>query len=235
MAMVYQHRRLDTNEIFYIGIGKKKNRPHSKTKRNNFWNAIVNKYGYSVEIIHIDITWAEACEIEKMLILQYGRKDIGTGILSNMTDGGDGGINPNDTIRKMYSDKMIGNTYRKGSKHTEESIKKIKEKRKLQVFTEEHKNKIAEAGKGRIVSEETRKKIGEKNKISLKSRKLPKDVCEKMSLSRTGDKHWNYGLSEDIRNNIKNIYIKRDKEYGLRPLSKKYSVSEQTIWRILSK
>jgi hypothetical protein len=234
MAVVYQHRRLDTNEIFYIGIGKKKNRPYSKTKRNNYWNAIVNKYGYSVEIIHTDITWEQSCEIEKMLILKYGRKDIGTGVLSNMTDGGDGGINPNDIIRKMYSDKMIGNNYRKGSTHTKETIEKIKNKRKLQIITEEHKKKISESGKGRILSEETRKKIGEKNTVSLKGRKLPKEVCEKMSNSKIGQLHWNYGLSNEIRNEIRKIYIPYNKEFGLRALSKRYNVCEQTMNRIVN-
>lgn len=233
MAVVYQHIRLDTNKIFYIGIGKNISRPYSKYKRNEYWNSIVKKCEYKVELLHVDITWEEACNFEKELITKYGRKDIGTGILSNMTDGGDGGVNPNQNARKIFRDKMIGNTYRRGSKHTQESRQKIKEKRKLQVYTEEHKNKISEAGKGRIVSEETRKKIGEKNSIALKGRKLPKDVCEKMSKSRTGEKHWNYGLSEDIRNYIRQNYIKRDKEYGLRPLSKKFNVTEQTIYRIL--
>ena len=38
MAYVYKHTRLDTNEIFYIGIGSDNsfNRAFSKKKRNNF-------------------------------------------------------------------------------------------------------------------------------------------------------------------------------------------------------
>lgn len=41
---VYRHRRLDTNEIFYIGLGTKYpkevttfNRAHATKDRSNFW------------------------------------------------------------------------------------------------------------------------------------------------------------------------------------------------------
>ena len=37
-----------------------------------------------------DISEEEAFQLEKTLIKQYGRKDNGTGILRNMTDGGEG-------------------------------------------------------------------------------------------------------------------------------------------------
>lgn len=30
MILVYRHRRLDTNEIFYVGIGSRKERPYKK-------------------------------------------------------------------------------------------------------------------------------------------------------------------------------------------------------------
>ena len=37
-----------------------------------------------------DLTWNEAVELEMILISHYGRKDNNTGILCNMTDGGEG-------------------------------------------------------------------------------------------------------------------------------------------------
>ena len=43
MAIVYRHRRLDNNQIFYIGIGNKEKRAYIKTKRSKFWNKINNK------------------------------------------------------------------------------------------------------------------------------------------------------------------------------------------------
>lgn len=91
MAIVYRHRRLDTNEIFYVGIGKAETRAHNKSNnRSLFWKNIVNKTNYSVEIIARDISWEEACELEVILIREYGRKDLKTGILVNLTNGGDG-------------------------------------------------------------------------------------------------------------------------------------------------
>ena len=92
MSYVYRHIRLDKNEPFYIGIGSDKyyKRANRKTTRNNIWNKIVEKTDYEIEILLDDLTWDEACEKEKEFISLYGRIDNGTGILSNLTDGGDG-------------------------------------------------------------------------------------------------------------------------------------------------
>lgn len=92
MALVYQHRRKDSNLIFYIGItSNNKNRPYCK-QRNKYWKNIVSKYGYIVEILIEDISTEEAKDIEIGLIEYYGRKDLGLGVLVNMTDGGDGTV-----------------------------------------------------------------------------------------------------------------------------------------------
>lgn len=90
MAVIYKHIRKDTNKIFYIGIGKSKYRLTSRRNRNKYWLNIVNKVGYDAKIINENITWKEAQRLECILISKYGRIDNGTGILVNMTDGGDG-------------------------------------------------------------------------------------------------------------------------------------------------
>ena len=90
MPFVYRHYRLDTREVFYVGIGSRKDRHNSKRNRNSYWNNIVNKHGFSSEIIADDISREEAKELEIFLIQEYGRKDNGTGCLVNMTDGGEG-------------------------------------------------------------------------------------------------------------------------------------------------
>lgn len=45
MALVYKHIRLDTNQVFYIGVGKTDKRPYSKIYRNKHWHNVVNKAG----------------------------------------------------------------------------------------------------------------------------------------------------------------------------------------------
>lgn len=110
MAVVYQHIRKDNNKIFYIGIGKNMRRPYRKDKRNDIWYNITNKTNYIVEILYKDITWAEAILIEIDLIKKYGRMNNNTGILANMTDGGEGGYNKivTDETRQLLRDINTG-------------------------------------------------------------------------------------------------------------------------------
>lgn len=102
---VYRHYKLNTNDVFYIGMGKeiKFRRAFSKRGRNIYWLNTVNKYGYNVEIISKDISEENAIELECFLINLYGRKDIGNGILVNMTDGGEGVFNPSPESLKNRS------------------------------------------------------------------------------------------------------------------------------------
>ena len=97
MALVYRHRRLDTDEIFYIGIELDSNkrkasglRSNKKSGRSSFWKNIINKTEYEIEIIYNNISNEEAKELEEFLISLYGRKDLGLGTLVNLTNGGDG-------------------------------------------------------------------------------------------------------------------------------------------------
>jgi hypothetical protein len=65
---------------------------------------MVNKYGYRVEILYSDVDIYFAIEKEIELIKSYGRLDLGTGILVNMTDGGEGCtgiIHSNETKQKL--------------------------------------------------------------------------------------------------------------------------------------
>jgi len=116
--VVYRHIRLDINEVFYIGIGNKK-RPYKNIGRNKYWNNIVNKTDYNVEVIAKGLTWEDACELECFLIQEYGRKDLKLGNLCNMTDGGDGTNNMIRTaqhckrISKSLTDKKLSVQHRK--------------------------------------------------------------------------------------------------------------------------
>lgn len=100
---LYRHIRLDTQQPFYIGIGHKSKgnkishqstyyRAYNHHNRNKHWRSIVDKFGYEVEILleSDDYEFIKQKEIE--FIALYGRRDIKTGILVNLTDGGDGSV-----------------------------------------------------------------------------------------------------------------------------------------------
>lgn len=91
---VYIHRRKDNNEVFYVGISKqiKYLRVNTKHGRNPIWNNIVKKYGFYGEVLHNNLSKENACLIEMSLIKSYGRLNIKTGILANLTAGGDGSV-----------------------------------------------------------------------------------------------------------------------------------------------
>lgn len=149
MAIVYRHRRLDTNEIFYIGIGKTEKRAYFKFNRNKYWNNIINKTEYGVEILYPDISWEDACELEQFLIQEYGRRDLGLGPLVNMTDGGEG---------------TLGNKTFLGKKLSDEHKMNISKGNKGKLKTKEHKEKLSKARKGLKLSDEIKKQLKEKRK-----------------------------------------------------------------------
>jgi len=127
MAVVYRHIRLDSNQPFYIGIGKTEKRAYENgNRRTNYWKRIVQKHGYKVQIMLDDLTWEEACEIERYLIRFYGRADLGLGTLVNLTDGGDG------TLGRVYSEetKAKMSAAATGKKQSEEHIAKLTAVRK---------------------------------------------------------------------------------------------------------
>jgi hypothetical protein len=84
---VYIHRRGDNNEVFYVGKGKG-NRIKQRDGRNIYWKNIVNKHGYTYEIVEKELSEDSAFDLEIELIKFYresGHK------LVNLRNGGEGG------------------------------------------------------------------------------------------------------------------------------------------------
>jgi hypothetical protein len=158
MAVVYRHRRLDTNEIFYIGIGVDKRRAYekSKHKRSEFWHKVNNKTDIVVEILVENISYSDAEELEIFLISLYGRKDLGLGTLVNMTDGGGGtcGYNLTEHHKESLRNRMKSdsNPAKNMTDVHRENIKKgNKGKGKGRILTDETKLKISNNRKGKLL------------------------------------------------------------------------------------
>lgn len=100
MFYVYVHKRLDFNTVFYVGKGSG-NRFVSKRYRNKYWHNIVEKCGYTAEIVkHFEFE-KDALAYEIQLISEYRKLNQ---CEANLNEGGTG---------------------LSGRKHTAESIAKI--------------------------------------------------------------------------------------------------------------
>lgn len=148
MAYVYRHIRLDKNEPFYIGIsGSDDNyrRAYCVLDRNIYWERIVAKTKYEVEIILDNLTREQACYKEVEFISLYGRRDLKMGILVNLTDGGDGLLNhkiSEETSIKMGKAQLGNKKYLLRKTPQEEVNKKISIANRGRIRSEEHKEKI---------------------------------------------------------------------------------------------
>lgn len=144
MAYVYRHIRLDKNQPFYIGISRGQScnykRGNSSCGRNVIWKRIASKTHYEVEILMDDITWQKAKEKEIEFIKIYGRLNNYTGILANMTDGGEGGL---------------------GIVVSQETRKKLSESSKSRPIKKETREKMAAKLRGRPQPEWQRKILSE--------------------------------------------------------------------------
>jgi len=99
---VYAYLRKDGQSPYYIGKGSG-DRAWSK-KRTYKPPSDKNR----IIIIAKSLFEEEAFDLEKKLIKKFGRKDIGTGILANQTDGGEGGSNISPEVRAKRSKALKG-------------------------------------------------------------------------------------------------------------------------------
>jgi len=167
---IYFHINPLKNEIFYVGKGKD-NRAFIKTGRSRYWNNIVKKYGYIIDITDENLTEEEAFEKEVFYINRIGRKSLGLGPLINMTDGGEGcsGLIFTDELRLKKSKSMMGKNTGKLSEEHKEKMSKAKKGKtspnKGKTFSEDHKRKMSESKMGKPSPNKGKKYKRNKNKI----------------------------------------------------------------------
>jgi len=200
---------------YYIGKGK-----GNRAYRRRDKGIKPPKDKSKILILKQNLTEEESFRHEVYMIAVFGRKDLGTGILHNRTDGGDGasGAVVSDETRRKMSEALKGkprskeirrkiSEAHKGKTHSEESRRNMSESQKGKTFSEETKRKLSEAKKGKTFSEETKRKLSEakkckthseehkrKNSEAHKGKTHSEEHKRKNSEARKGKKCWNDGV-----------------------------------------
>ena len=157
---VYQYLREDGTP-YYIGKGKG-NRAYVK-----HIGIQTPKDKDRIQIIAHKLSSAEAYQLEEKLILQYGRKDLGTGTRRNSTNGGSGIIGLSENAKKKI-----------GAAH------------KGKIVSAETREKMSKAQKGIPKSEETKSRMRKPKRLRSPEHSLA------ISLAKKGTVPWNKGLQK---------------------------------------
>ena len=165
---VYQHKKANTNNIFYVGKGKDKRFVESKS-RNPHWHNVVNKYGFDSEIIVKDVDEEFSFLIEMETIDVYRRRGIN---LVNKTDGGEGTSGFSYSHTEEHKQWLKGNTFGasswgltfKGKTHSDETKAR---------WSEIRKNNTNKTGK----------KVSKEGKKNISAGKIGKPILAKRILS----------------------------------------------------
>jgi len=186
---VYAYLRKN-NTPYYIGKGLK-NRAWCKYHSIN-----LPKDKSKIVIMESNLTELGAYALERRYIKWYGRKDLGTGILRNMTDGGEGGYGKrlSEATKKKISEK--NSISLKGNIPWNKGKKNIYSKETLEKMGAKNLGKIP-YNKGKTLKTETILKIKEKRKNQI----ITKEHRENISKGLLGKKRGTYKK----RNNLNTI------------------------------
>ena len=141
---------------YYVGVASFAARPFEKHTCG-----VPKKRPELVRVLKAGLDRDSACDWERLFIAHYGRKDNGTGVLENRTDGGDGCGNPSEAHRQAMGSGM------RGKRQTEEHVQLRVEARKRNGttgHTEEARKKMSQSHSGKTLSVGHRAAIGESSK-----------------------------------------------------------------------
>lgn len=203
---------------YYVGKGEK-NRIYKKGKGE----IKPPKDKSRIIFLKQNLTEQEAFKHEIYMINVFGRKDLGTGILRNRTNGGEGcsGMVHSEDVKLKIKNSNLG------KKHTEKSKKKMSESQKGRIHSEETKIKIGKSSKnrkpmlGKKMSEETKKRLKEinlgrkhseesKNKMSDAHKgRIYKPLTEEHKNKLSESNKGKHIITDEIKNKISNSLCKK--------------------------